>query len=150
MGIEVSLLASIVAGAGAAAQVGQAIGQVGAAQAQNKALEVQRKQAEIKYQQETLANYALVQQVLDAQVASAGAKGFALSSPSFNAIQRDTYNKMTRAQSNIELEKDFTMANIDIEKKNVQNTLFAQLFGDVFKLASFGTEFYKNQPKKNP
>jgi hypothetical protein len=149
MAITTSLLVSAtLAGVGAAATVGKMAAESSAAQATLKGLELQRKQSEVQYQQKTLANYDLMEKVLDAQKASAGVKGFALSSPSFNAIQRETYNVGTREQKNIEIEKNLAQANIAVEKENVKKSLFSSLFGDVLGLASIGQSLFKSIPTK--
>ncbi len=58
-------------------------------------------------------------------------KGINISkSPSFNAIQRETLNTSAKVGKNTDLEKTLMHENIDIEKQNVKNTLYAQLFGD--------------------
>ena len=149
MAIGTSLLVSAtLAGVGVAATAGKMVSEVASAQATMKGLELQRKQAEVQYQQKTLANYDLMEKVLDAQKASAGAKGFALTSPSFNAIQRETYNAGTREQKNIEIEKNLMQANIAVEKENVKKSLFSSLFGDVLGLASIGSSLFKSVPTK--
>jgi hypothetical protein len=61
-------------------------------------------------------------------------RGVAFSSPSFNAVQRDTENIAATEKKNLDLSKSMLDRHIAVEKRNVRNTLYAHLFGDVAKL----------------
>lgn len=134
MGLEVAAIAM------AAVAVGATVGKMGmevqAANEKEQALDLQAKQMALQTQQKTLANYDVMEKVLDAQVAHMTTTGTAFSSPSFNAIQRNTLNIGSKKQRNTDIEGDLAQANIDIEKQNVRTTLYAQLFGDTAQIAS--------------
>lgn len=109
------------------------------AEAQEEALALQEKQMELQYQEKTLSNLSTLQKVLDAQIAQATVRGYSLDSPSFNAIQRETFNIGGREQKNLEMSKSLMEENFEIEKQNVRNSLYAQLFGDAL---DFGAKAY--------
>jgi hypothetical protein len=114
----------------AAMEVGKGVMEVQAAKAQENALDLQAKQNELQYQQKTLSNLDSLDKVIQHQTAQMTTRGVAFSSPSFNAIQRNTENISARQQKNLDIQKSFLDANVDIEKRNVRNTLYGQLFGD--------------------
>jgi hypothetical protein len=130
------------------AEIGKMFFESNAAKEQKKALELESKESELQYQQKLLANYDTMQKVLDAQLAQASARGVSLASPSFNAIQRQTFNVGAKQARNLQLEESISQANIEAEKYNVKQSLHAQLFGDVATLASEGYNFYENAPRK--
>jgi hypothetical protein len=133
MGLEVALVA--LAGVTVAAEVGKAGMQSKSAQEQEHALNLQAKQMQLQTQQKTLQNYDVMEKVLQAQTAHMTTTGTAFSSPSFNAIQRNTLNIGSKKQRNIDIEGELAQENIEIEKKNVRSKLYAQLFGDVAEAA---------------
>lgn len=133
MGIETAVIT--MAAIAAVSEVGKAGAETAAASEKRKALDLQGKEIALQTQQKTLQNYAVMEKTLDAQAAHMTTTGLAFSSPSYNAIQRNTLNIGARKARNVELEGDLEEQNIDIEKKNVKNTLFAQLFGDTAETA---------------
>ena len=134
----------VVAGVGAAGKVVGAGFKMDAADAAEEALDLQSKQQTLIFQQKSLSNYEVTQKVLDRQIAQATTRGVALSSPSFNAIQRETLNIGAKEGSNIEIESALAKENIATEKLNVRRSLAASLFGDIFEtgmsFASIGTK----------
>lgn len=104
--------------------------QTSAAEQQEQAIENEMQQQHLQYQEKRLQNYDLAQRVLSTQTAQATARGVSLSSPSFNAIQRNAFNASSREASNLEVEDDLLTRYRKAEKSNVRNTLYAQLFGD--------------------
>lgn len=118
----------------AAMEVGEGVMQVQAAKAQENQLDLQAKANEVKYQQEVLNNANNLDHVLQRQTAEMSTRGVAFSSPSFNAVQRNTENIAGKQKKNLDLSKSLFDNQIAIEKSNVKNTLYAQLFGDVAKL----------------
>jgi len=138
MGLEVA--AVIMAGIATGAKVAQMGEQYNSAEAQEKSLDLQSTQQTLATQQKTLSNYDVMEKVLDAQTAAMTTRGTAFSSPSFNAIQRNTVNVGAKQGRNIEIEGDLAQQNIENEKENVRNTLYSQLFGDIsgFAMSAFG------------
>ncbi|TLY48150.1 MAG: hypothetical protein E6K54_02615 [Gammaproteobacteria bacterium] len=124
----------------AAMEVGEGVMQVQAAEGKEKQLDLQAKQNELQYQQKTLSNLDNLNKVIQRQTAQMTTRGVAFSSPSFNAVQRNTENIAARQQKNLDIEKKLSDTAIDIEKRNVRNSLYSQLFGDV---ASLGLSFAK-------
>jgi hypothetical protein len=102
-----------------------------ASKARLDTLKLQSKQSTIKHQQEVLSNYDILEKTISTQIAQASAKGVALDSLSFEAIQRDTVNKAAKEEKNLEIEESLFQKGINIEKKNVKRTLHASLFGDI-------------------
>lgn len=129
-----------------AAQFGKANAQANAAESRQAALETQSKELMLQSQQKTLANYDTMEKVLDAQIAHMTTTGAAFSSPSYNAIQRNTMNIAAKKQKNIDIESSIQQENIEREKRNVRNTLFSQLFGDVADTVGMGFNIYKSMP----
>jgi len=144
MGLETA--AFILAGVAVGAEVGKGVMEVNAANEREKALDLEGKQMQIQSQQKTLANYDVMEKVIDAQIAHQTTTGTAFSSPSFNAIQRNTLNIGEKKAKNLELEGDVAEENIEQEKRNVRNTLFAQLFGDVATSAESAASFTSKMP----
>lgn len=142
MGIEVAAMALF-----AVSEVAKAGTEVKAASAKEQALGLEASEMELKNQQKTISNYDVIQKTLDAQEAQQTIKGTAFSSPSFNAIQRETLNKGATLQSNTEIEGDVEQANIAIEKQNVQSSLYAALFGDVANVSKSVFDINSKTPK---
>lgn len=138
--------AGILAGMSAAAEAGAAVSQVGAAESKTQMLNLQSKQIKLQTQQKTLSNYDLLNKTLESQEALQTTRGTSFSSPSFNAIKRDTLNKGSKNQKNIDIEGDIAQENIKLEKQNVKKSLFAQLFGDVAQTATMGFSYQKALP----
>lgn len=130
-------------------EVGKGIMQIQAAKAQENQLDLQAKQNELQYQQQTLSNLDSLDKVIQHQTAQMTTRGVAFSSPSFNAIQRDTENIAARQQSNLDIQKRILDANVDIEKANVRNTLYGQLFGDVTNTLMSFAVLKSMRPKTN-
>lgn len=148
MGLETAAIVMAAVAGGAA--IGKAGFQMKAADEQSAALDLQAKEQKLQYQQKTLSNLDVMEKVLDAQTAAMTTRGVAFSSPSFNAIQRATLNIGAKKQQNLDTEQSLGEANIEAEKANVKNTLFAQLFGDVSDVAMAGASIYAKAPKSLP
>jgi hypothetical protein len=144
--IETAVLVTAATYVTAAAAVGSSIAEIAAASEKTRALNLQQQQAALQTKQKTLSNLDVMEKTIDAQIAHQTTTGTAFSSPSFNAIQRNTLNIGARAEKNIELEGSFTAANIDAEKANVRNTLFAQLFGTAANTAFSAAAINKSAP----
>lgn len=136
---------ALVLAAGSA--VGKGFFQFQSADTRRHALDLQMEENRLQFQQRTIANYDQVQRVLEAQQAQMTVRGVAFSSPSYKAIAGDTFNIGMKNQRNIELEQRINESNLEIEKKNVKKTLFAQLFGDVAEGAEFAFTAYNKLPK---
>lgn len=144
MGIEVA--AGVMAAVSVASRIGQMGADYSAAEARKSALDLQSKQQFLEHQQKTLSNYDILEKVIAAQNAQMTIRGTAFSSPSFNAIQRSTMNIGSKRQRNIDIEDDLSAANIEIEKKNVRNTLFAKLFTGTAQTAEAASGFFSKMP----
>lgn len=127
---------------GTVAEGTKAFQQTQAANAKMEALKLQSKQSTVKHQQEVLTNMDILEKTLQAQTAEATTRGVSLGSLSFEAIQRDTINEAAKAERNLDLEESIFQKSLKIEKKNVQTSLFANLFGDI---AAVGFDFARYQ-----
>ncbi len=145
MGLETAAL--VMATVAVGAEVGKSVFQANAASEQEKALDLDAQQKQIETQQKTLSNYDVMTKVLDAQIAHQTLTGTAFSSPSFNAIQRNTLNIGAKKQRNTELEGELDQENIEIEKQNVKNSLYAELFGNSAETALSASSIYSKAPK---
>ncbi len=148
MGLETAAI--VMATVAVGAEIGKAVTQDIAADQKTQALNLQAKQLEIQRQEKTLSNYDVMEKVLQAQEAYMTVSGTSFSSPSFNAIQRNTVNIGAKKQKNTDIEGEFSRENIDIEKENVKNTLYAQLFGDVAETAMTAFSVATHMPSKTP
>lgn len=148
MGLETGalVLASVAAGA-TVAKVGV---EVAAQKETDKALDLQAKQATIQFQQKNLSNLETMQKVLDEQAVALTTRGVAFSSPSFNAIQRATYNIGAKKSQNLKTEENIVDENVRIEKENSKNALYATIFGDVASTAEAGINIMAKTPRKLP
>lgn len=133
MGLETAAIVTATIAVGA--EVGKAAFQIAGASSKREALDLQAKQLQLETQQKTLQNYDLMEKTLDAQAAHMTTTGLAFSSPSYNAIERNTINIGAKRQKNIDIEGEVSQQNIKTEKENVNNTLYAELFGDVAQVA---------------
>jgi hypothetical protein len=141
MADPVTALAVVAAGA----TVAKGVTQYQAAESKEAGLDLQAKQNILQFQQKQLSNLDSISKVLDRQEAQSTVRGIDASmSPSFNAIERDTLNIGAKEGRNLNTESTLMERNVDIEKENVKNTLYGQLFGDA---ASFATSFAGLQGK---
>lgn len=131
----------------AAMEVGEGVMQIQAAKAQENQLDLQAKANEVKYQQEVLSNANNLDHVLQRQTAEMSTRGVAFSSPSFNAIQRNTENIAGKQKKNLDLSKSLFDKQIAVEKSNVKNSLYAQLFGDVANLGLSFAQLQNRSPR---
>lgn len=115
--------------------IGEAYNQYKSAQAQTESLDLEAKENQIQTQQKTLSNYDNMEKLLEAQQAHMTTTGVAFSSPSYNAIARNTINIGSKYEKNVELESSIENSNIKLEKQNVRSQLYAQLFGDASSAA---------------
>jgi len=113
------------------------------AEAQKEQLELQQKQNTAQYQQKMLNNFDIMQQTIATQTAQAASRGVGLGSASLGAIQRNTYDVGSRIAKNLEIEKSIYDQNIEIQKKNVDRSLHASLFGDAADFVSKALNIYK-------
>lgn len=120
------------------AEVGKAFMQFKAADAKESALDLQSKQQMLQYQQKKISNLDMLDKITQAQIAQATVRGYSLDSPSFNAIQRESFNIAGRTSKNLDIEESILDRNNAIEKANVKRTLYAQLFGDVLDVTKIG------------
>lgn len=141
---EPTVALAVVAGS----DVGKVVSQYASANAKEEQLNLESEQRQLQYQEKTLANYDLTNKILDRQVAEATVKGVGLGSPSLEAIQRDTTNISARKQANLNTEEDLFQRNVRLEKQNVQNTFYAQIFGDVEEAATAAYDIKKASPRK--
>lgn len=141
MGIETAIFAAAVV-----AKAGESYMDVKSARAQDSAIDLEAKQNQLQTQQKTLENYDVMEKLVDSQIANMTTKGVAFSSPSFNAIQRETLNTGARQGKNIEIEGSIADENAKIEKQNVRNQLYSKLFGNVGDIATGYAGFSSKMP----
>lgn len=143
MGIETSfVLAAIAAGA----TIAKGAAEAEAAAAQSHAIDQQAALSAVQYQEKTLQNLDTIDKMLSKQAAQLSTRGVAFSSPSFNAIQRETLNIGSRQLRNADTEQSLAQQSFRLEKENVSNTLHAQLFGDAANFAFGATAFANKLP----
>jgi len=121
---------------GAVSAVGKGVSQFFGMDQQEQALKLQSEQNELQYQQKTLANYDLTNQILDKQLAQVSTRGVGIGSASFQATQINTANISAKNERNLNTEESIFERNSAIEKANVQMTFAAQIFGDAADFAS--------------
>lgn len=115
--------------------MGVAIAQFAEAESKKEALNLQSKQNEIQYNQKRLQTLNILDTVIQHQQAQTTVRGTSFNSASFNAIQRNTENIASEELSNQSIQKSLFDRNIQVEKNKVNQTLFAQLFGDAMTAA---------------
>ncbi len=123
--------AAAIAVVAAAGLVGEGVMQIQAAESKKEALDLKSKQNEIQYNQKKLQTLNMLDTVIQHQQAQMTVRGTGFSSSSFNAIQRNTENIASEELSNQSIQKSLFDKNIKVEKNKVNQTLFAQLFGDI-------------------
>lgn len=142
MGIETAIFA-----VAAVATAAKGYEDVKSASSQESAIDLEAKQNQLQTQQKTLSNYDTMEKLIDSQIAHMTTTGAAFSSPSFNAITRDSYNTGAKAGKNIEIEGDIADENAKIEKQNVRDSLYASLFGDAAQIGLGYADFSSKMPK---
>lgn len=115
--------------------MGVAIAQFAEADSKKEVLNLQSKQNEIQYNQKRLQTLNTLDTVVQHQQAQMTVRGTSFNSASFNAIQRNTENISSEELSNQNMQKSLFDRNIQVEKNKVNQTLFAQLFGDAMTAA---------------
>lgn len=138
------------AAVGAASGVASAFGAVTAEEQAEQAITLQAKQKQLQLTQQKLTAYDQIQKTLNRQTAQATVRGVGMDSPSFNAIQRATFNLGSEQLQNINTEMDFVKYNEKISKQNAKNAMYANLFGGLGQTAlSFSalTSAYPTKPK---
>lgn len=128
------------------AEAGKAIFQTKASSAKEDALALQAKQQRLQYQQKKISNLDMLDKITQEQIAQATVRGYTLDSPSFNAIERNTFNVAARQSKILDTEESILDRNNAIERANVKRTLYAQLFGDVLDTAKMGADLYGKMP----
>ena len=126
MTVESALLAG-----GVLTKALQAGSQMNAASSQMRAIELQQKEKHLQLDQKRLSLYSNIEKTLATQSAQATTKGISATSPSVNAIQRETLSIGSENFQNIKTEKELADYNAEIQKQNVNDTLTANLIGDV-------------------
>lgn len=144
MGVETATILMATVAAGAA--VGKGVAQTAAASQKQEALMLESKEKQLESQQKMLSTYSLVEKTIDAQNAAISVRGVTANSPSFQAIERHTFDVGARRLKNLELEEDITQANFRTERENVQSKLYAELFGDVEEGAKNAASIYGSMP----
>lgn len=117
-----------------------------AEESKQKQIDEQQKLTRLEYVQRTLNNYDTMEKLLDSQTAAASARGVAMTSPSLNAIQRNTYNVGARANENLKIEESISEQNARVEKENVRNAFYGNVFTGVADAAKKSYDFYKSSP----
>lgn len=135
-------------GIGILASIGEGFEQYRAEQSQLQGMKLQNDETQIQYGQKTLQNISNLNNLLASQTAAETVRGVSLSSPSFNAIQRNTFNTSMKEQKNLDTEEDLENENYNIEKGMVKTSLWGQLFGDAANAASDANSFYQSKPSK--
>lgn len=133
---------------GVASTLGEGYEQVRSEQSQLQGMKLQNDETQIQYGQKTLQNISSLNNLLATQTADETVRGVSLSSPSFNAIQRNTFNTAMKEQNNLDTEEDLENENYNIEKGMVKKSLLGQLFGDATNAASDANSFYQSKPSK--
>ena len=123
------------AAVGAVSGVASAFGAVAAEEQTEQAITLQAKQKQLQLTQQKLTAYDQIQKTLNRQTAQATVRGVSMDSPSFNAIQRATYNLGSEELTNINTEMDFVKYNEKASKENAKNQMYAQIFGGLGQTA---------------
>ena len=147
MGLETAGIALAAISAGAT--IGKMSAEKEAEQANLSAINTQSKLVALQYEQKNMQNLELTDKMLSRQAAQLSTRGVAFNSPSFNAIQRETINIGAKKASNLQTEEALTQQALTIERKNVKNTLHAQLFGDMATFALSALSVADKWPTKS-
>lgn len=118
-----------------------------AADARIEQLKLESQQSSLKRTQESISNYDILERTIATQTAQSTTRGVAMGSPSLEAIQVNSINKIAKEEKNLDLEESLFKNQLKIEKANVKQSLYSSLFGDV---ASTGLSLYgfsKSTPK---
>lgn len=140
----------VMAAISAGATIGKMSAEKEAEQANVSALNQQSKLTALQYQQKNMQNLELTDKMLSRQAAQLSTRGVAFSSPSYNAIQRETVNAGARKAANLKTEESLAQQALRIEKGNAKSTLHAQLFGDTSNFAFTAINAAENYPTTSP
>jgi len=115
---------------------------------EEQALETRKAQEQLQAQQITNQRERKLEEITSTQEATEAARGVALSSPSFSAIQNDTFDQFAEDQRARNTQLLFQEANIDQEESNLKVKAFAAIAGNIFDAAK--GSFTKTSTSKAP
>lgn len=122
---------AFLAAAAFGADIGQGVAQYNEYEEKVQQIDTQAKYTRLQYIQKSEANYDNIQKILATQTAQATVRGITLNSPSFNAIQRNTYNTFAKTQRNDDTYENISQLNDKIEKQQALDAFHSQIFGDI-------------------
>lgn len=121
----------VIAGVMVASEMVKGYEQYQGARSQTVVLDQQSQMQQLQYLQKSNSRLDQIEKLLDTQEAVETTKGVSLSSPSFLAIQRNTLNTGAKELENLKTEEQLRKENIENKRRNINNSLFASIFGDV-------------------
>jgi hypothetical protein len=136
----------IFAAIAAGAAIGKGISQHNEEEDKIEQINTQAKETKLQYIQKTVGNYDTIERLLATQTAQATVRGYDLSSPSFNAIQRNSYGVAARTQKNLDTELSISELNDKIEKQSAHDSFMGQIFGDVADFAGSAIKYSASAP----
>jgi hypothetical protein len=123
---------TIVGGAGAGSIVAQIMG----AQEEQKQLVREEQMAETAAAQKSVQRTQRMRQVLASSQVKEAARGVSLASPSFQMVQRSSFEKFNEDKDAAALNLSFEKEVIEAQRKNVRDKEIAGIFGSVMQTAS--------------
>lgn len=138
-----TLIGGPVGGLGAAAVVGvtgSVLAQTAGERSGKQALDLEAQQNQLEYAQKSNDAEVRLNQYLDKAEINSTVRGVAPGSPSLGAQAIQAQNQTAREQQNLKTESDIKQRNIDVERKNLKNKLYGDLFGDVTTGVTIGSD----------
>jgi 5,10-methylene-tetrahydrofolate dehydrogenase/methenyl tetrahydrofolate cyclohydrolase len=109
--------------------------QLTAASAQKRALDIRSQQEQIASDQRELQRAQQLQQVISTQNANQAASGVSMASPSFNAIQQDSFNQAAQDEQLEALNNQFQQTAIQVQKQNITDNEWLSVGSNLFDAA---------------
>lgn len=124
------------------------IGRKGQEQAQQQAIDLRLKQQESANVERSIKRGRRLNEVMAAQVAREGASGLSLSSPSFFAVGRNSFNQFAEDENADALNLSFDKMSAMNQEASIKRQRLYGSLGDIFNAA--GTAFNANIFAKAP
>ncbi len=121
-----------------------------AADIQSAQLDEEGRTSRLQYLQKSNSRLNQLQNILSKQTAIETTRGVSLGSASFGAIQKKTFITGEKQQATLSLDERIKQQQIVQQKAQLQDSLFAQLFGSGARAVSEGAAIEGGQLKKAP
>lgn len=109
-----------------------------AAEARKQALKEREDQEQAAANEKAIQRTEQLRKIIGAQEAAAGARGYSVTSPSFQAIQANTFNEWAADEKATQLSLDYTKSSLQAEESAAEAQGIGALFGSAANIFQIG------------